>query len=307
MREFDFSGTAVITGAASGIGRELARALAGRGMNLVLLDRDSAGLADTSSIVSTQCPRSTVSLFTVDLSDRAATRELGDKLAVEFTELSLLVNNAGVAMTGAFEQISEEEFDWLIDINLGAPILLTRALLPRLLSNPGSHIVNVSSVFGLVAPAQNIPYVTSKFGIRGFTEGLRAELAGTEVGVTCVHPGGIKTNIARQARIGSLMTTEEAAAARRASLEFESILTISVETAASTIMDGVARRRPRVLIGASAKIPDLVARIFPSNYHKVIDVVEAASSAFTRITTMLSNTRLSNSETPSDATVGAPR
>ncbi|TPN81097.1 SDR family NAD(P)-dependent oxidoreductase [Mesorhizobium sp. CU3] len=276
MSGFDFSGTAIVTGAAGGIGRALARQLADRGCDVVVVDRDEQGLNAVLGELRSGHPNSVFTSYAVDLTDGAAVQALGETLAQKHPATRLLVNNAGVALSGSFAQCSKEDFDWLLAVNLQAPIDLVRALLPVLRRNRGAHIANISSVFGLVAPAGNVAYATSKFGLRGLTEALRAELGPDGIGVTCVHPGGIKTNIALASRIGSAMTAEEHVAAEKANAEFDKVLTISAEAAARAIVDGIARRRARVLIGASAKIPDLVARLFPSHYHGVVSGLEAA-------------------------------
>lgn len=276
MHDFDFSGTAIVTGAAGGIGRALVTQLADRGCDVVLVDRDEKGLNSALAELRSKYPRVQCSSYVADLTSSEQVHTLGLTLSQNHPDTRLLVNNAGVALSGVFEQYSKEDFDWLLAVNLLAPIDLVRALLPVLRRNNGSHIVNVSSVFGLVAPAGNVAYATSKFGIRGFTEALRAELEPSKIGVTCVHPGGIKTNISLAARIGSEMTPEQRAKAERDNVEFDKVLTITPEVAAGAIIDGIARRRPRVLIGASAKIPDVVARLFPSHYHGVVDGLEAA-------------------------------
>jgi short-subunit dehydrogenase len=199
MRPFDFSrGTAIVTGAASGIGEQLAHQLARRGNALALVDRDAGRLEHVTRAIGSVSSRP-VSSYVVDLCDDAATHALGVALAGEHPDTTLLINNAGVALAGSFEQVSEAEFDWLLAINFRAVVTLTRALLPVLRANSGSHLVNVSSLFGLIAPPGQVAYVTSKFAVRGFTEALRAELAGS-VGVTVVHPGGIRTRIAETAR-----------------------------------------------------------------------------------------------------------
>lgn len=275
MSDFDFSGTAIVTGSASGIGRALARQLAGRGCDIALIDRDQAGLDSIHTELAAQYPLQTFTNYVVDLAERSEVRALGVALAEAHPGTRILVNNAGVALSGSFEQCGTEDFDWLLAVNLHAPIDLVRALLPVLRSNRAPHIVNVSSVFGLVAPAGNVAYSTSKFGVRGFTEALRAELAPSGIGVTCVHPGGIKTAIALTARIGSEMSETERGQAAQNNLDFDKVLSITAEQAASTIMAGIERRRPRVLIGMSAKIPDVVARLFPARYHRVVDSLES--------------------------------
>ncbi|OLT31970.1 hypothetical protein BJF84_15640 [Rhodococcus sp. CUA-806] len=279
MSDFDFYGTAIVTGAASGIGRALARRLAERGSDLALVDRDASGLDTLSDELRQRHSNLEITTYAADLADTDQVQILGETLADTHPGTRLLVNNAGVALSGSFAQCTKADFDWLLAVNLVAPIDLVRALLPTMRKNHAPHIVNVSSVFGLVAPAGNTAYSSSKFGIRGFTEALRAELAPSGVSVTCVHPGGIKTNIALSARIGSNMSDAERNDAERSNIEFDKVLAITPEQAADTIVAGIARRRPRVLIGASATIPDLVARIFPTRYHRVVELLEAALAA----------------------------
>ncbi len=194
LPEFDFtSGTALVTGAASGIGEQLAQGLAARGSALVLLDRDAEGLAEVAAQIGTAHPSLPVQTLVVDLADRAGLGEVARQLATDHPDLTLLVNNAGVALGGRFDQLTLEEFDWVMAVNFGAPVTLTHALLPLLKTHPGSHIVNVSSIFGIIGPAGQSAYSSSKFALRGFSEVLRAELAEDAVGVTVVHPGGIRT------------------------------------------------------------------------------------------------------------------
>jgi short-subunit dehydrogenase len=262
MREYDFaSGTAVVTGAASGIGEQLAHRLARRGSDLVLVDRDAERLGTVADAVR-PLTAGPVTTHVVDLADDDATHALGATLADQHPETSLLINNAGVALGGTFEQVSEEEFDWLMAINFRAVVTLTRALLPVLRSNPGAHLVNVSSLFGLIAPAGQTAYATSKFAVRGFTESLRAELAGS-VGVTVVHPGGIRTRIAESARVPAAAPAADVAAGKA---QFAKLLTFPPERAAELIVTAVQRRRPRLLIGMSAVVPDVLARVAPGHY-----------------------------------------
>jgi short-subunit dehydrogenase len=270
MDRFDFTrGTAVVTGAASGIGEQLAHALARRGSALALADRDAERLERVARAVRSVSGRP-LTCYVTDLADDAATHALGDKLAAAHPDARLLINNAGVALGGTFEQVSEEEFDWLLAINLRAVITLTRALLPVLRANPGSHLVNVSSLFGLIAPAGQVAYATSKFAVRGFTEALRAELAG-DVGVTVVHPGGIRTRIAETARVAAAATTAEEAAGKAA---FARLLTYPPERAAEQIVAAVEDRRPRLLIALSARVPDVIARLAPAKYPALLRIAE---------------------------------
>jgi short-subunit dehydrogenase len=271
MRTFDFHrGTAIVTGAAGGIGEQLAHSLARRGSGLALVDRDAERLASVAAAVRSATGQP-VTTYVVDLADDEATHKLGRALADAHPDATLLINNAGVALSGTFEQVSEEEFDWLMAINFRAVVTLTRALVPVLRANPGSHLVNISSLFGLIAPAGQVAYATSKFAVRGFTEALRAELAGA-VGVTVVHPGGIRTRIAATARVAAAAAADEAAG--RAS--FERLLSFPPERAAELIVTAVRKRRPRLLIAVSARVPDLLARLTPGRYPAVLAAAQRA-------------------------------
>jgi len=274
MDRFDFTrGTAVVTGAASGIGEQLAYALARRGSALALVDRDAERLERVGSAAGAVSGRP-VTCHVTDLADDAATHALGDKLASAHPDATLLINNAGVALGGTFEQVSEEEFDWVLAINLRAVITLTRKLLPVLRANPGSHLVNVSSLFGLIAPPGQAAYATSKFAVRGFTEALRAELDG-DVGVTVVHPGGIRTRIAENARVAATATAAEEAAGKAS---FAQLLTYPPERAAAQIVAAVENRRPRLLIALTAHISDVIARVAPARYPALLKTAQRLQS-----------------------------
>jgi short-subunit dehydrogenase len=260
-------GTAVVTGAASGIGAALAHALALRGSSLVLLDRDAEGLATVATGIATAHPELAVTTYVVDLADPAATAETAATLRDRHPETTLLVNNAGVALGGRFDQVTVEEFLWVVEVNFAAVVRLTHALLPILKAHPGAHLVNVSSLFGLIAPAGQAAYAASKFAVRGFTEALRHELAEDGVGVTSVHPGGIATRIAETARVASGVDAAEAEQGKR---EFAKLLRYPADRAAQRIVGAVERRRPRLLIGASAVVPDVLVRLAPGSYGKVL-------------------------------------
>jgi short-subunit dehydrogenase len=264
MDRFAFAGrTCVVTGAAGGIGAALALNLAQRQAVLVLVDKDVDGLLRVTDLAR-QLGAGDVSTFVVDLSDGGDRLDLAAEVAARHGGADLLVNNAGVALSGTFEQASMKDFDWLMEINLHAVVRTTKAFLPQLLSRPGSHIANVSSLFGLMAPPTQVAYATSKFAVRGFSEALRHELAPREVGVTVVHPGGIKTNIAVNARIsGDDLTGEQAAAARKFT---ETALTMPPEEAAAQIVAAIQARKPRLVISRAAKFADLLARLTPTRY-----------------------------------------
>jgi short-subunit dehydrogenase len=268
MDAYEFSGgTAVVTGAASGIGAALAGLLAERGSNLVLVDRDKERLDGVAEQVRRAHPQLAVDTYVVDLSDDAATAEAAEALAAAHPGATLLVNNAGVALGGRFDQVTLEEFDWVMAVNFRSVVRLTHAFLPVLKAHPGSHLVNVSSVFGIFAPAGQAAYSASKFAVRGFSEAVRHELAENAVGVTVVHPGGIRTRIAETARTGSGVSAEEYEQGRK---QFAKLLRMPPEDAAAQIVAAIEKRRPRLLIGASAKIPDVLVRLMPGSYWKLI-------------------------------------
>jgi short-subunit dehydrogenase len=266
MQRFTFAGrTCVITGAASGIGAALTLNLAKRRAVLVLIDRDADGLARVAE-VAREMGAAAVDTYVIDLSDGGDRLDLAAEVASRHGGADLLVNNAGVALNGTFEQVSMADFDWLMEINLRAVVRMTKAFLPQLLSRSGAHLVNVSSLFGLIAPPSQVAYATSKFGVRGFTEALRHELAG-RVGVTVVHPGGIKTNIAANARISGPDPGGEQAARARAFAE--AALTMPPEEAAQLIVAAIQARKPRLVISRFAKVADVVARLTPARYWDV--------------------------------------
>ncbi|MGY2067482.1 SDR family NAD(P)-dependent oxidoreductase [Blastococcus sp. SYSU DS0619] len=260
-------GTAVVTGAASGIGEALAGQLAGRGSHLVLLDRDAERLAAVAGRIRADHPGLRVATHVVDLADDAATARVAEALVAEHPETTLLVNNAGVALGGRFDQVTLEEFEWVMAINVRAVVRLTHTLLPVLKTHAGAHVVNVSSVFGIFAPAGQAAYAASKFAVRGFSEALRHELAEDGIGVTVVHPGGIRTRIAETARTGSGVSPAEYEEGRK---QFAKLLRMPPEDAAAQIVAAIERRRPRLLIGWTAKVPDVLVRLLPGTYWRLI-------------------------------------
>lgn len=268
MRRYIFDGgTAVVTGAASGIGEALAHGLARRGSHLVLLDRDAQRLSGVAATIRGANPGLAVETHVVDLADREATTHVAHAVLRDHPRIRLLVNNAGVALGGRFDQVTLDEFDWVVDINFRATVRLTHILLPALKAEPGSHLVNVSSLFGLIAPPGHAAYSASKFAVRGFTEALRQELADNRIGVTSVHPGGVRTRIAESARVGSGVSRQEWEDGRA---QFDTLLTIDPAHAAEVIIEGIKQRRGRVLIGWSAKLPDLLVRLLPVAYGSIL-------------------------------------
>ncbi len=257
--------TAVVTGAAGGIGRAIAVSLARRGCHLALADIDDAKLARTAAEIGSKLAQHSlrISQHQVDVSDRAAVSALPSQVTPQHGGVDILVNNAGVALGGTFLEIAESDFDWLFGINFWGVVNMTRAFLPLLLRSEEARLVNISSLFGLIAPPGQTAYCASKFGIRGFSEALRHELAGTPVGVTVVHPGGVATSIAKNARLPSSMSEEERAKQRKF---FDSVLTMPPEVAGEIIVRGVENRKPRILVGRVAKYAALVERLMPVTY-----------------------------------------
>lgn len=251
-------GLAVVTGAASGIGAALALELAEEGSHLALVDRDKDALLAGAERLARQHPGITVTSHPLDLTDTGAAEELRAQVLAQHGAPTLVVNNAGVALAGRFEQVTMEDVDWLLAVNLHAVMHVTWAFLPSL--RRGAHIANVSSLFGIVAPSGQAAYCASKFGVRGFSLSLAGELAPRGIGVTCVHPGGINTAIARSARRGAGLSEDEW---NRGLQAFERFLLIEPAVAARSILRGIRRRKARVLIGPESYVGDALTRLAP--------------------------------------------
>lgn len=263
-----FSGkTVVITGAASGIGRALAVNMASRGASLALADNNEAGLAETAEAVTPACAN--LRTYSLDVSDREAVYRFADRVAQDFGHVDLVVNNAGVALSETVENMTYEDFEWVMNINFWGVVYGTKAFLPYLKQAPEGCVVNVSSVFGLIGVPTQAAYNASKFAVRGFTEALRTELAGTAVHAICVHPGGIRTNIARNSRFHTGL--DGSMDRNRAVADFDRIARTSPEQAAETIVQAIRRNRERVLIGTDARVIDWVQRLLPDNYTRLLN------------------------------------
>jgi short-subunit dehydrogenase len=257
-------GVAVITGAASGIGRALAQQLSTAGSALAIADINEKGLEETkASLTGT----TTVSTHILDVSDEEGVRSFAEDVAERHGRVTLLINNAGVALIGSFEEISLDDLRWLMAINYWGVVYGVKYFLPILKLQPRAHIVNLSSVFGIIAPARQAAYSSSKFAVRGFTEAIRHELEGTSVFVSCVHPGGIHTPIAKHARLGAYAPQSEH---DEAIARFDRATPTSPEAAAARILKGVEQREPRILIGNDARRIDIVQRLKPGTYWKMM-------------------------------------
>ena len=258
-------GVAVVTGAGSGIGRALAQQLAASGSALAIADIDEKGLADTAALLSAK--QAALSTHILDVSDEAAVRSLAEDVVARHGRVTLLINNAGVALHGTFEEISIDDLRWLMGINFWGVVYGVKYFLPILKQQPRAQIVNLSSVFGIIAPTGQSAYSASKFAVRGFTEVVRHELEGTSVSVSCVHPGGIHTPIAKRARLGAHASETK----RQAAVDyFEKVTPTSPEAAAARILKGVEKREPRILIGRDARQIDIVQRLRPATYWKMM-------------------------------------
>ena len=266
----DFKGrVAAITGAGSGIGRALANDLARRGAHLALSDIDDAGLAETVS----QCEGFGVKVTSqhLDVADRAAVYAWADQVVADHGEVNLLINNAGVALGATVESMSYEDFEWLMNINFWGVVYGTKAFLPYLKASGEGHIVNLSSVFGLISVPSQSAYNAAKFAVRGFTDTLRMELEieGAPVSVTTIHPGGIKTNIAKNARMDDSVT-DMAGDPEKARIDMERVFITSPEKAARQILAAVQRDRRRALIGPDAKVIDFISRLPATLYQTAL-------------------------------------
>jgi short-subunit dehydrogenase len=256
---------AALTGAASGIGRALALQLAARGCDLALADRDEAGLRAVAAEISRGHPRK-VTIHRVDVGEQAEIADFARAAISAHPGLNILINNAGVALLGQFHEIDQAQMDWLMKVNFWGVVHGTRAFLPHLSGRREAHIVNLSSIFGIIAPPGQTAYAAAKFAVRGFSESLRHELqmAGSPVRLSVVHPGGVATGIVRNSPPGAAMTDN---ARRVQSIErFEALAKTTPQAAALRIIAGIEKNRPRILIGNDAWSMDLLQRLRPATY-----------------------------------------
>ncbi|MDR3498826.1 MAG: SDR family NAD(P)-dependent oxidoreductase [Parvibaculum sp.] len=256
---------AVVTGAASGIGRATAVALAREGARLAISDVDRTGLAETAARIT--AAGGEVQTYLLDVSSREAVYAFAQEIESQFGGADIVINNAGVAQVASVEDLSYEDFEWVMNIDFWGMVYGTKAFLPQLRKKGAGHVVNVSSIFGLFSVPTQAAYNSAKFAIRGFTEALRQEMRGSGIVVSCVHPGGVKTNVMRNARfLQSVQTTvrEEAASG------FDRLARTTPDEAAQTILKGIRKNNPRILIGMDARILDWLVRLLPASYGKVM-------------------------------------
>ncbi len=270
MQLFEFQkSAAAITGASSGIGRALALELAARGCDLALADLNLAGLESLAKEIAASHARR-VTVRQVDVGDPRQIQSFAEAAIADFPNLGILINNAGVALLGQFEEYDQSQLEWLMGINFWGVVHGTRAFLPHLRGRPQAHIVNISSIFGIIAPAGQTAYCAAKFAVRGFSEALRHELAmsNSPVRLSVVHPGGVKTNIARKARAGVYL--RETPGENEIGDRFEQMARTTPAAAALRIVRGIERNEPRILIGGDARLLDMIQRFRPATYWSLL-------------------------------------
>ena len=246
----------VITGAGSGMGRSLAIQLAGRGATVILSDRNEASVLETKKLV--EAANGTAKTYKVDVGDKNQVYAFAKEVLDEFKYIDVLINNAGMAIGEAnLMEVPLEDFEQLINVNMWGVIHHTRAFLDVLVSRPEAAIVNTSSVFGLMGIPSQIPYCVSKFAVRGFTDSLRLELIGTNVSVTCVHPGGIDTGIVANGI--HYNGKKEATVA-----QFKKVVITSADKAASIIIRAIEKKSKRVMVGPDAKVIRFMTQLSPN-------------------------------------------
>lgn len=255
---------AVVTGASSGIGRALARQLDAEGYTLVLCDVNEPALRETQGLLKHGSQR-----VTLDVSRRPEVEAMAAEVIARHGRIDLVINNAGVTVDATIAEVSHEDFEWLFGINFWGVVYGTKAFLPTMLTQKSGTIVNVSSVFGMIGFPRQGTYNASKFAVRGFTEALWCELEGTGVHAVSVHPGGIKTNIARDARSKGTAAEKEKIAS-----DFARVARTTPEEAASVILRGVYDKKRRVMIGADAHLIHLMSRLLPEGYPSILAALD---------------------------------
>jgi len=265
MKQLD-NKVAAVTGAGSGIGQALAINLAQAGCHLALSDVDESGLAETIALLESYTVN--ITYQKLDVSKKKDVFKWADKVVDDHGKVNLIFNNAGVALSGTVEALSIEDYEWIMGINFWGVIYGTKAFLPYLEQSGEGHVVNISSVFGLTSQPFMSGYNASKFAVRGFTESLRQdlEITGSNVTTTCIHPGGIKTNIAKSSRMNESVEAITGSSKEDSLVEFEKMFIHTPDSAAKTILKGVKKNARRVLIGVDARMFDAVARVFPTGY-----------------------------------------
>ena len=255
---------AVVTGAGSGIGQALALALAREGTELALSDINEKNVAATASECAAAGAK--VRAYKLDVGSREAVYQHAADVVRDFGRVNLVINNAGVAVNASVRELSDADFEWLMNINFWGVIHGTRAFLPHVTASGDGHIVNVSSIFGMIGVPKQSAYNVAKFAVRGFTESLRQEMEieKAPVGISCVHPGGVRTNIAKAARKGASDANKDLGAV------FDKLAKTTPAKAAEVILRGVKKNEARIFVGADAKALDVMQRLLGSGYQTVV-------------------------------------
>jgi NAD(P)-dependent dehydrogenase (short-subunit alcohol dehydrogenase family) len=256
---------AVLTGAGAGIGRALAHRLAEEGATVCLADVNREGLEETASALRARDFQTTTS--TVNVADDGQVESFAREVEERHGRADVLINNAGVALHGTVEEVSLADIEWVMSINFWGTVYCVKRFLPMLKRQPSAHVVCMSSIFGVIAPPGQAAYCASKFAVRGFAEALRHELERTNVRVSTVHPGGVRTGIARSARVGA---NADPSKGERERQRFERLAITTPERAAERIVGGMLRGEPRILVGRDASQIDLIQRVLPARYWRLL-------------------------------------
>lgn len=263
----DFAGkVAAITGAGSGMGQALAVMLANQGCHVAISDINGDELEATANMIKGQA---NVSTHVLDVADKIAMKNFANAVVQHHGKVNMIFNNAGVSVTDLASRMTLKDFEWLMNINFWGVVYGSRAFLPLIAEQPeGGHIVNTSSIFGTIALPSQSAYNASKFAVRAYTYSLRQELADTNVGVSCVQPGGVKTNIVKSSRF--VPTDNESPTKEEVTAKFEQLAGLTSEQAAEVILKGVKKNKAQILVGKDAKLIALLERMFPVGYMKLI-------------------------------------
>ena len=263
----NFAGkVAAITGAGSGMGRALAIALANRGCHLAISDISHDALTATEKLL--EPSNINVTTHVLDVSDRGQVEAFAADVVAQHDKVNLVFNNAGVSVTDSVQHMSYDNFEWLMNINFWGVVYGSKAFLPYFESVDEAHIVNTSSIFGVIAVPTQSAYNASKFAVRGFTYSMRQELLNTHIGVSCVQPGGVKTNIVKSSRY--VVSDNEAPTLEEMAVRFDEMAGLTSDQAAEQILRGVLANKAQILVGRDAKFMALIERMFPIAYQKVL-------------------------------------
>ena len=255
----------VITGAASGIGKALAIKFTNEGAHLILSDIDKVKLKQTQSEIESM--GNACHCYSIDVTSYASMVDFANQVINSHGDIDILINNAGVSLMDRITDTDLNDFRWLMEINFWGVVHGVKAFLPSLMRREKAHIVNLSSILGLMSMPGQAAYNSSKFAVKGFTEALKMELSGTAIKVSCVHPGGVKTNIAKDARVGKVITS---ASRTRLIDEFNKLSYTTAEQAADQIIKGMKQGKRRIIVGIDAKIADVLVRLFPNKYESLV-------------------------------------